>query len=148
MIRSITRLRQLDPAERHALYEALAVIPWMAMRLAAGGLKRTQRAIPPARDRAESPQSLAEARAIARAVAIAARRGIWRARCLPTALALQWILARRGIASQLRLGVRRRDGHFEAHAWIEHAGEPLIDGPGVHEDFAAFAAFAPPGEEA
>ena len=137
MIRSLHRLRQLDPRERRALYTAAAVIPWMSLRLAIAGLKRAQRAIPAGRPRADSAQTLAEARALARLVAIAARRGAWHARCLPTALALQWMLARRGIASSLRLGARRRNGRFEAHAWVEHAGEPL-DAAGVREEFAAF----------
>ncbi len=148
MIRSLARLLQLDRSERRTLYAAALIIPWMDLHLSIAGLKRTQRALAANAWRPQSPETLAEARMLARMVSIAARRGAWRSRCLPTALALQWMLARRGIASQLRLGVRRREGLFEAHAWIEHAGEALIDGPRVHDEFAAFTAIPPPGDPA
>src|SRR5262249_37751526 len=53
-----------------------------------------------------------------------------RATCLVRALAAQALLARRGYASQLRLGASRAPGRsFEAHAWIERDGRVLIGGP-------------------
>jgi hypothetical protein len=39
--------------------------------------------------------------------------------CLPTALAAQFMLRRRGIASKLCLGVRRDVSALAAHAWLE-----------------------------
>src|SRR5262245_55511208 len=50
--------------------------------------------------------------------------------CLVRALAVQALLARRGHASQLRLGVTGGGGRaFEAHAWLERDGRVLIGGP-------------------
>jgi hypothetical protein len=50
--------------------------------------------------------------------------------CLVRALAAQALLARRGHASQLRLGVARGSGRaFEAHAWLEQDGRVLVGGP-------------------
>jgi hypothetical protein len=46
-----------------------------------------------------------------------------RMRCLEQALALQCLLRRRGIESELLLGVT--PFRFEAHAWVEWHGAPL-----------------------
>jgi hypothetical protein len=49
------------------------------------------------------------------------------------------LLRRRGIASALRIGVRKgQTGSLEAHAWIECCGQVLNDRTDVHERFAAF----------
>ncbi len=49
----------------------------------------------------------------------------WDSRCLMRSLVLLRMLARRGIACQLVLGVRAGDA-FAAHAWVEHEGQPLL----------------------
>lgn len=62
-----------------------------------------------------------------------------RMRCLPRSLCLQWMLARRGMESRLRIGVRRQgEGTLEAHAWIEdEGGLPLNDTTDVESRFRA-----------
>lgn len=57
--------------------------------------------------------------------------------CLVKALALWLLLRRRGIASFIRLGVRRHDGKFEAHAWLLVDGVSVIGGDG--QDFTVIA---------
>jgi len=67
-----------------------------------------------------------------------AARWVPRASCLTQALALQRLLARRGLESSLFLGVDRavtpseaprpRAKGFEAHAWVEWRGRVLIGG--------------------
>lgn len=77
---------------------------------------------------APAPEELAVARRMTQAVAQAARR-VPRATCLVQALALRWMLRRRDIGCDLRVGVSRSErGEFEAHAWIECGGELLIGG--------------------
>jgi Transglutaminase-like superfamily len=49
------------------------------------------------------------------------------AACLPRALAAQAMLRRRGIASQLCLGVARENETLSAHAWLE-LGQAIIVG--------------------
>lgn len=49
--------------------------------------------------------------------------------CLPRSLTLRWMLARRGIDSGLRIGVRRVQADILAHAWIELAGQPVGETP-------------------
>ena len=57
---------------------------------------------------------------LARAVDRAARYGVFRPQCLSRALALSRMLSVRGfIAHQIRIGVRKEDSAFTAHAWVE-----------------------------
>jgi hypothetical protein len=51
----------------------------------------------------------------------------WTRTCLRRALVLQRLLAARGHAVSLNVGVRRQHGALEAHAWIEHRGVPLLE---------------------
>ena len=49
--------------------------------------------------------------------------------CLPRAMALHWLLARRGLGGVLHLGVRpgdRRGRLDDLHAWVTREGEVLI----------------------
>jgi hypothetical protein len=73
-------------------------------------------------------QRLPEARRIALAVVRAARFGVFRPQCLVRSVALARMLEERGINGALvRVGVRRANGEFLAHAWVEMAGETLGD---------------------
>jgi hypothetical protein len=46
-------------------------------------------------------------------------------RCLVKSLVLTSLLTRRGASSSVVIGVRP-GGEFEAHAWVEQAGAPLL----------------------
>jgi Transglutaminase-like superfamily len=66
---------------------------------------------------------------IAKVVGIAGRRHFWRTTCLRQALLLRFFLARRGMRSELRIGVKSdSDAGFGAHAWVERNGDILIGG--------------------
>jgi hypothetical protein len=47
-------------------------------------------------------------------------------RCLVRSLVLVCLLARRGIASRLVIGVLPEQPRFAAHAWVEYEGYPLL----------------------
>jgi hypothetical protein len=69
-----------------------------------------------------------EATSVGWAVTRAARYGVFRPQCLVRALAIQKMLQRRGIQSgELRIGVRKLRGVFQAHAWVELHGRILGD---------------------
>ena len=59
-------------------------------------------------------------------------------RCLARSLTLWWLLQRRGIATDLRFGVRQQEGRFEAHAWVEYRGQPLTLDPKVQQHYVVF----------
>lgn len=53
-----------------------------------------------------------------------AARFLPRATCLPQSLALARMLRQKGVAANVRIGVKAGSG-FAAHAWIEIDGRPL-----------------------
>ena len=75
---------------------------------------------------------------LSRIVGIASRRCVLTPTCLQQSLFLHWWLTRLGIASSLRIGVRKRDDTLEGHAWVEFLGRALNDLPDVSERFTPF----------
>ena len=58
--------------------------------------------------------------------------------CLTRSLALWWLLRRRGVTGDLRIGVSNDDGEFEAHAWVEYEGTVINDSVASVQRFVAF----------
>ena len=71
-----------------------------------------------------------------RFVDIAARHHLYPMTCLRQALALQCMLGQRGIATDLRIGVRKDGGALDAHAWVEHSGLIIERTPSTIVEFA------------
>jgi len=61
-----------------------------------------------------------------------------RASCLEESLTLWWLLAKHGIFSELRIGVRKDAQSFEAHAWVERDGFALNEPEARHAHYAPF----------
>lgn len=98
-----------------ALLIAYVLVRVMPFRLIATRIERDLHKTPP-------PSPSAVVRRVQWAVTAAHKRLPW-IPCLATAFAANRLLARRGVASQLWLGVRpnEEDG-FAAHAWLEAEG--------------------------
>jgi hypothetical protein len=82
-----------------------------------------------ARAPTESPPtqaSLAEALRLGRAVTRLLRHVPGDTRCLARSLVLTRLLAGRGIQAKLVIGARTKP-EFLAHAWVEHAGDAVLD---------------------
>jgi hypothetical protein len=71
------------------------------------------------------------ARRIGWSVQVAARHMPCAAACLPQALAARQMLARRGYATTLRLGVRLVGPSLHAHAWLQSGNTTVIGEAGV-----------------
>lgn len=50
--------------------------------------------------------------------------------CLPQAIAAHWMLARRGIPSQIRFGVRAGPPRLSSHAWLIAQGKAVLGDEG------------------
>ena len=75
-----------------------------------------------------TPSAMDDVRIITRMVRIAVNHGPWRANCLKQALVLWWLLARRGLNSEIKFGVEKTfDDAIDAHAWVEYNGMNLCD---------------------
>jgi hypothetical protein len=131
--------------ERWVLVQLMLLLPLIGLSLSVLGLKRTSRLLGGTGCLAAGGSEVnAEARTlaerIARSVNIAARHGPYKATCLRKSLALLWLLRTRGVAAELRIGVRLNEGVLDAHAWVEHAGVPINGESDVAEEFAPFRA--------
>jgi hypothetical protein len=120
------------------LAEAMLFLPlfWIALRVL--GLPRLcawLSSSPTVVRRSPSNEELA---AIATMVNIAGNHVPFPSTCLTRSLLLKWLLRRRGVDSDVRIGTRLTRGQFEAHAWVEHNGTPLNDQPDIATRFAAF----------
>ena len=134
------RYWRLSCTAQKLFLECLVLLPLLALAIGLFGFAATQRCL----SRFVGVRSISRANpdsataVAARMVSAAARYGPWRANCLQRSLLLWWLLRRRGIASDLRIGVRRADGIFQAHAWVDCGGKVLNDSHAVGERFAAF----------
>ena len=125
------------------LVTASACMPifWLGLRLL--GLPRFQAWLECASKPACPAITLPEIQARGELVNIAARHTLGSRTCLTRSLLLGWLLRRRGVQSQLRIGVRLAQGALDAHAWVEYEGVPVNDLPDVSMQFASFGDLVP-----
>lgn len=135
------RFWRLSGFERRLALESAAILTatWAGLRVA--GFRRWQTVLRwltfPENHASSTEQDLTNsARAIARMEQSVAGHLFFRANCLERSLTLWWLLQRRGIASELRVGARKEEGRFEAHAWVESGGVALNDTG--HSQFVPF----------
>jgi hypothetical protein len=140
------RLRRFNALPRPAkalLLRVLLLLPLLTVSLRITGFGATrrflQKFIDPAKD--NSPVTAVEPRVAltARMVQAAARNFPIPSTCLERSLALWWLLARQGIATQFRIGVRKDIEKFEAHAWVEYHGVAIGEPATPHLHYSAFA---------
>jgi hypothetical protein len=143
MWKQIQRFRALGQPARGLFLRASVLLPLVSISLKWRGLRQTkallERFISVSQGELNS-EALERAALTARMVRAAGYYGIGHPNCLSVSLALWWLLARQGIASDLRLGVRKEGEKFEAHAWVECGGLPLNEPEAKHQQFAAFDA--------
>ncbi len=138
LARHLAQFRALSPAGQRTLLTAAAYMPifWLGLRML--GLPRFQARLQRAPAMRREAMTLTEIQALGEAVNIAARHTPFPATCLTRSLLLGWLLRRRGVASDLRIGVRLTQGTLDAHAWVECEGIPVNDQPEVNGQFAPF----------
>ena len=91
---------------------------------------------------APASSDLVRARAVAVRLTRVANRLPWTSTCLVRATAGMLLLTRRRIAGgRIRLGVRKREGRLEAHAWLLLKSDILIGGEDAHS-YAPIADFS------
>jgi len=133
------KFQRLSRTEQKLLIRAFAALPVVILSHRLFGFTQTHsflRRRQPGRDGVVI-EITRHAVSTARMITAAARYGGVRANCLARSETLWWMLWRQGIASELRIGVRKNHGAFAAHAWIEWQGTVLNDDADVHERFAA-----------
>jgi len=133
-----SKFSALSFGDQRFLIAAFLLMPVCALGPGLFGFARFTKWIEAARvstSRQPSPEAV---RALGTLVNIAAGHSLVRVRCLTRSLTLHWLLRRRHIASDLRIGVELDGGAFNAHAWVEYVGVPINDTPDVVRRYAAF----------
>lgn len=140
IVRKLEKFRALPWPEKKVLLGSMLLLPIFRLGLRAFGFARFQAWLDRSSHAAPFPVHVepGELTAIGRLVNIAARHTPGTITCLTRSLFLRWLLRRRGIASELRIGVHLAQGKLDAHAWVEYAGKPINDAQDVAERFAAF----------
>lgn len=142
MIRSFGKWLRLPPEDRRRTARAAFALLRAKASLRASSIQRAHRdslsrgITPPVTPPAEA---LTVARSFARAVERAARGLPFSTSCLDRSVALQRLLQRQELATDLRIGVRQSPEGFAAHAWLELAGTVINDAEDVHERYSAFS---------
>lgn len=142
-MRRLVLFFRLPAADRALLIEATAALCAASVLLRvltfsrlAARLGNHMAESPPSQDRTMSQR----AHRIRWAVETTARHLVWNPVCLPQAVAAQWMLRRRGIASTLYLGVNPAAG-LDAHAWVR-AGTVIVTGGPSEKTFTVVSSFA------
>lgn len=135
--------RHLSRAEQWLLLQTGFLLPLIALALRVFGFRRLHGALArllpmPGATSRSAEQALTQAYATAQVVQAAVRQSPYPVNCLQQSLVLWWLLRRRRLSSDLRLGVRKATSRFEAHAWVEYRGFVLNDSEDVHQRFAPF----------
>lgn len=139
----MARLRRwwaLPPGERGLLLQLIAGLLLVNTLLHFFGYVKTRtlldRWVGHRSTRLPTGEELQAAERMAALAAIAGRRGLLAATCLRQALLVHWLLRRRGLEPELKLGVRKLDGNFDAHAWVELGGVALAQASVQHQPFS------------
>ena len=143
-MRAAARFLSLSAAERNLALEAALYL--LVVRLVFGVLPFAGALRLLAISRAEEGSgrsAAAEAGAVGRAIARAARHVPFRAACLQQAFAALLMLRRRDLAATVYLGLARdaSGSGLEAHAWSRN-GEVPVTGAAAARRFAPVATFA------
>jgi hypothetical protein len=157
--------RELTPADWFSLLEAWWSLAYFYFALRLTSMERLSSGWSPftflqdsrreevsPRNADNASEKLASARKLHRLVGWAARLHLLPMACLVQALALRWMLRRRGIVSQVKIGVQlsetrllKKTRGIHAHAWLEMDGEKVGESQDVDGVFRVLHGASPPG---
>lgn len=140
MLDRYRKFQRLSPGERKLFCESLALLLFVGFAIKGCGFTRSQSILAGLRRvrDAGSEEREIHISAAVRMVGAAARYSFFPANCLNRSLVLWCLLRRLGVDADLRIGVRKNEGRFEAHAWVEWLGKASNDSAPMGERFAAF----------
>jgi len=141
--RKLDRWRALPGNERWLLVRLAVLLPAIGAALRCLGVRRTYRLLGVAAEGAGPASAVplaaqASAARLGQLLGIASRHGPYTATCLRQSFALWWLLRRRGLPAELRIGVAKVDAQMQAHAWVELAGRVINDRATVADDYAVY----------
>jgi hypothetical protein len=140
----LQRFRALERPAQKLFLRGAVLLPVVSLNLKMRGFRSTQAMLEASLKRRGTRQHAAEktesTALTVRMVHAAVREGVGHPSCLEESLVLWYLLGRQGIESALRIGIRKDDGKFGAHAWVERDGIALNQPDAQHQHYAAFDA--------
>ena len=136
MRRRLGTLVSLRPADWHVLLEACVTLVAVKLGLHTVEFKRLMSWASRVNPGVAGDLSRQQIERTAWLVGVASRVTLMR--CLARSLALTRVLARRGVPTTMRIGVRTLNGTLMAHAWVEWRGRALGDDERSLQQFAPF----------
>lgn len=138
MASKFTKFLNLSGAEKRFFIKAVMLLPlfWLVLRCC--GLVKLQAWLDrkyPAMPREVNQREIV---VMGKLVNAAARFFFPPATCLTRSVLLRWLLHRRGIITDLRIGVLWAEGKLDAHAWVEYQGMPINDVADIGKRFVPF----------
>ncbi len=143
------RSKRSDPAtflalpgrERVLALEAVVLLPLVELSLRRSGYDRTSRRLARlARNGSRQGPADDLVPASVKMVALSASRTPVPAKCLARSLTIWALLRRRGVDSEVVIGVRAGGEPLDAHAWVEVDGRPVNE---TQETVDSYARLAP-----
>ena len=143
----IRKFLALSGAEKRLFLEAFTRLGMMRFSIAAMPFKRLVHKLEQSQGRSVPPSlsagQVSRAKAVSKAVVLAANNTPWESACLVQALTAQRMLQRRGIPGVFYLGVHRDNtkvGNMRAHAWLL-CGDLVVTGAGF-DGFTVLSSFS------
>lgn len=125
-MRNLPRVLSLSDSEMLFLARCLLVVAAVRLGLTLLSYNHVRRMV--TRLDAQQPAGIGDLRRVAWGVAAAARLVPY-ASCLTQALSGQYLLARQGNASKIRIGIERDTGtQLKAHAWLMSGDQIVLGG--------------------
>lgn len=127
---------KLSPSEWLNLVEAWGSLLgfWLALRWRSFDSVTEARYLIPS-GKTVAPVSLDSMQRLYQLVGWASHLYIMPMACLEKSLALQWMLRRRGVNAQLKIGAHKVSEGISAHAWVEVSGQVIGESEGMIENF-------------
>ncbi|NEO87481.1 MAG: lasso peptide biosynthesis B2 protein [Spirulina sp. SIO3F2] len=138
LLRKLRTAWRLSPEARSQFRTAYLLLFWIAIAMHLRGLRWTRQRLRRWSDSPSNPRPDGLKTTLAM-VRLAVRYSPW-ANCLRQSLTLWTMLRWQGMATELRIGLRRVEGKVESHAWLEYQGQVIGDRPDVQQDYRAFEA--------
>jgi hypothetical protein len=147
MLERLRRFSVLHSDARGLFFRAAIALPLISLSLKFRGLRATLDSLQ--RSSSNPSEALQQSLHVsapdidpvqitARMVNAAARNAWTPSTCLEKSLTLWWLLRRRGLISELRIGARKINEKFEAHAWVERNGTAINEPQAAHRHYAPF----------